>query len=83
MATKTDFKISLQIGNETYKGSGPNAYEALEKLAVPQKIFLKGVLNISFGDKKAQLLLQPIRIKRLFYSVARLHLAKQLTSLLK
>lgn len=75
--------FSLKIGSEVIESKGETILEALAALPRPDKIFLKGVLTISQGDKKTEILLQPQRIKRLFYKVCWHQLSKQLALLLK
>lgn len=81
---KDMFVVKLQIGNETYNGSGETMIEALNALALPPKFFLKGILDISHGDKHKNMLLPPMRIKRLFMTSPSMKnvVAKQLTTLI-
>lgn len=82
---KTDelVHLSLKMGNEVTESSGLTAYDALSSLKRPTKINLKGVLTITQGDKKKELLLNPVKIKRIFYKVCWHLLAKQFNLLLK
>ena len=66
MKTKP-FIISLSLGDKTYKGQGENALEALTSMEKPVKIMHKGILTISNGSLKKELLMQPVKIKRLFF----------------
>ena len=77
------FHISLKLGNELYESSGANAYEALDKLAIPHKIFVKGILTLTKGDKVKDFAMPPVKIKRLFYPLARFYLAKSFELLMK
>lgn len=64
---KDEFSISLNIGGQIYKSTGATPVEALSSLPKPPKIFLKGIVTISDGAKTKELLLQPVKIKQLFY----------------
>jgi len=80
----SEFEISLRLGDNTFTGTGVTMLEALENLEKPTKIFLKGILNMTHGEKKSKELVLTIpRIKRLFYPIARFHQAKQLEHILK
>ena len=68
----------MTLGNEKYEGVGKNAYEALTNLSVPPKIFPKGFLVAKKGDKKKELTLLPIVVKKFFYPNMRRQFAKQL-----
>lgn len=81
-----DYKLSLQIGKETFASDGVTMLEALQGLQKPEKLMAKSILTISVGKDKRDLYLTPARAKRLFYNsrgVAEV-IAKQLaTGLLK
>lgn len=80
---ESDFSISLTVGGQTIKSSAPSILEALVSLPVPKKIITKGSIAVSNGEKKAELLLTPIKMKRLLYPIARFHTAKKLGILIK
>lgn len=62
------FSISLQLGDRKYEGSGATAHEALMAVPKPDKMMGKGVLTITHGTLKKQMMFFPQRLKRLFYS---------------
>lgn len=81
---ENQYMISLRLGDKTYTGKGLTALEALENLEKPTKIFLKGILNMSHGERKSkEIILNIPSIKRLFYKIARFHTAKRLELFLK
>lgn len=82
-STPKVFCISLAVGGKHFESKGDSALVALETLEQPAKIFSKGVLTITYGERKNELLLQPVQIKRLFYKVARPFIAKNLVMGLK
>jgi hypothetical protein len=65
---KDEFTVSLKLGDKTFKGTGKTALAALIAVPKPGKIVSKGILTITHGDTKRELLLWPLRINRLFYS---------------
>ncbi len=78
--TKTPYSLSLSIGKETFKSKGATGREALANLEKPGKILAKGLLTIKGPEGSRELLLQPARLKRLFFNSAGVQevLAKQL-----
>ena len=81
---KTDIvKISIKLGNIIIKGKGATALEALQSIPVPNKITTKGILTISQGAKKKELLYPVPKLKRLFYPKAQPIIIKWLAMLLK
>jgi len=86
MAKKTKenlFKISIKLGNVIIKGEGLTALEALRSIPVPNKITTKGILTISQGKKKKELIYTVPKLKRLFYPNAQPILVKYLAMLIK
>lgn len=81
---ESPFEVRLQIGNEVYESSGATMIEALNGLNMPNKFFLKGILDIRHGDKHKNMLLTPMRAKRLFMNSPSMKavVAKQLTTLI-
>lgn len=75
--------ISLAFGDKIFEGSGATLLAALQSMPVPVKITTKGLLKITDGVKKFEQMLQPVKIKRLFYPLAQGVLAKQLSYLLR
>ena len=76
-------KISIKLGNLIIKGEGATALEALQSIPVPNKITTKGILIISQGTKKKELLYTIPKLKRLFYPKAQPIIIKWLAMLLK
>jgi hypothetical protein len=69
IATQTDesvFSIRLQIGKNVYENTGSTMLEAINGLDVPEKMVLKGILDIAHGYKKKNILLTPMRMRQLF-----------------
>ena len=83
MAKPDTFSITLTLGDETLRGSGATALEALQALPVPSKIVGKGFLTITNGLLKKEQMLMPVRLKRLFWPNAQAIQAKYLTLGLK
>lgn len=61
------FSITLRIGNDVYSGEGETALEALQKIEKPVKIFQKSVLTVREGDKSKEMLMMPVKVKRIFF----------------
>ena len=80
---KDNFKIVIKLGNEVIKGEGLTALEALRNIPVPNKITTKGILTISQGDKKKELVYAVPKLKRLFYPNAQPIIIKYLAMLIK
>ena len=66
-ARQDSFKFHLDMCGVKSEGVGATALEALHALKPPVKITTKGVLTISVGDRKKEILLSVQRLKRLFY----------------
>lgn len=60
------YSLSLNLGGSIIKSEGDTPTEALAGLKRPAKIMSKGVLTVSDGEKKREILLQPVKVKRLF-----------------
>lgn len=73
------YVISLQLGGKTLVGKGATTLEALRNIPVPEKIVGKGIIEITHGDKKKEMLFMPARLKRLFYPNAQPILVKWLS----
>lgn len=82
---QTKYALTLKMGDKIYKSSGTTPIEALDALERPQKIMAKGVLTITNGSMQKELLLQPPKIKRLFYNSGGIQavIAKQLFAFMK
>lgn len=78
-----NFKISIKLGNFILSGEGKTALEALQSIPVPLKITTKGILTISQGKKKKELVYTVPRLKRLFYPSAQPIISKGLGLFLK
>ena len=76
-------KISIKLGNVIIGGEGATALEALQSIPVPNKITTKGILTISQGQKKKELLYPIPKLKRLFYPKTQPIIIKWLAMLLK
>ncbi len=63
-----DYKLTLKIGDKTYSSVGETMLEALHGLKKPEKLMMKSTLTISTPKDSRELLLQPVRAKRLFYN---------------
>lgn len=84
--TKTaKYALSLKIGDRVYQSSGMSPIEALDALERPPKIMAKAVLTVTNGNLKKELLLQPLKIKRLFFNSGGVQavIAKQLFAFMK
>ncbi len=77
------YTFSLKLGGETYEGTGATPLEALQAVPRPPKFTTKGILTISHGELKKQLLFMPARLKRMFYPNAQRVLVKWLAAGLK
>lgn len=84
-AAKEQCSITLTIGKDVYRGAGPTPTEALGALKRPAKIMSKGTVSVSMGSAVKSMLLQPVKIKRLFYNSRGVQdiIAKQLFALMK
>jgi hypothetical protein len=74
----TEYFLQLEVGGQLYFGDGLSMLEALHNLEQPAKIVTKGVLHIRVGDRKrARPMIIP-QMKRLFFPIAQVVIAKQL-----
>lgn len=82
---KSQFSISLNLGGKVFKSTGTTPVEALNSLPKPDKIFLKGIVTVSDGTHTKEMLMQPVKVKQLFYYSAGIQAvkAKQLFMALK
>lgn len=62
------YKLTLTLGDKTYKSEAGSVFEALKGLKHPEKIMSKGVLTLEHDGMRSQQLFFPARLKRLFYS---------------
>lgn len=78
VVTDPGFVLELSIGGELFKSSAPTVLEALENLERPQKIITKGTITVRHGSRKKELFFMPMAMKRIFYPLARVPMAKML-----
>lgn len=64
----SEFSITLTIGKDIYQGTGKTALEALQSLPKPAKIMSKGVVRVENEGKFKEILMIPLRLRRLFYN---------------
>lgn len=67
MKTK-NYSVTIKTNHDTYKGKGETAVEALRSIPKPFKVMWRGTVTISDGKKKAETLMYPVRLRRLFYN---------------
>lgn len=65
---KNEFSITLTIGKDIYQGTGKTALEALQSLPKPDKLTGKGVVRVENEGKFKEILMIPLRLRRLFYN---------------
>lgn len=65
---KKAYKLTLTIGDETFKSTGATGAEALQTLERPKKIMAKGTMTVEFENLKKVIAMKPAQIKRLFLS---------------
>lgn len=80
---KTEYFLELEIDGRLYFGDGLSMLEALKNLEQPPKIVSKGILRIQAGQKRKQLNMVIPQMKRLFFPLAHITVAKQLELLAK
>ena len=77
------YSIAIVLGAETIRGTGDSMLSALKSIPVPVKVTTKGIINLTDGSKKAELVWIVPKIKKLFQPLAQAVLAKQFNYLLK
>lgn len=65
---KPEYSISIRLGDKTLTGTGATALEALQAIKKPDKIVTKAIVTVSHGTLKKEILMWPVRAKRLFYN---------------
>ena len=75
---KTEYFLELHVGGRIYFGNGLSMLEALNNLEQPQKIVSKGLLKIRVDSKERERPMQIFQMKRLFYPLSKVIIAKQL-----
>ena len=83
MKTKPKYVLKLTLGTNVLNSEGNTVAEALEKLPEPDKIFTKGDIELSHGDKSMKITWIPVKVRRLYWKLSRKVLAKQFESLLR
>lgn len=71
-----EYTLELNIGSESFTSSAPTVLEALQALPRPEKIITKGTVTIRHGDNVKELFFMPLQMKRLFYPLAQVTIAK-------
>jgi hypothetical protein len=66
--TKPKFSIIIKTNYETFKGKGETAVEALRSIKKPLKVMWRGTVTVEEGKKKVEILVYPVRLRRLFYN---------------
>ena len=66
--TDSNYKVTVTIGADVYQGQGASPFLALSSVPKPLKIMHKGVFTITDGEKKREVLMLPVRLRRLFYN---------------
>lgn len=65
---KNKYSLTIKTNHETYKGKGDTALEALRSIPKPFKVMWRATVTLEYDKKKAEVLLYPVRLKRLFYT---------------
>lgn len=78
-----EYSISVTLGTNTIEGCGETLEKALASLPAKVKIVSKGIVSVEHDGKRIEEMYQPVRIKRLFFPMARHVVAKELRFLLK
>lgn len=76
--TPSSYRIELRIGDSVVESEAPSMLEALQKLEKPTKIITKGTIKVFHGDNNRELFFMPVQMKRLFYPLAQVTVAKML-----
>ena len=77
------FVVTFLMGGKTISGKGATALLALQDIHNQDKIISKGIMPISQGKKKKEMLFMPVKLKRIFYPNAQPILIKWLAQGLK
>lgn len=78
-----EWRISIKLGSMAICGAGKTALEALRNVPQPLKITTKGIITISHGAKKKELVYTVPKLRRLFYPIAQPIIIKYLAGFLK
>lgn len=60
------YKLSLHLGNELHEAEAPSVAEGLDAIKSPNLHKAKGIITVTYGKLKAQVILFPIHLKKLF-----------------
>lgn len=82
-APDTSYKLTLALGDKVYTSEGASVLECLERIETPAKIFVKGFVKVEHNDERTERMFMPMQMKRFLYPVARVLVAKALTTTLK
>ncbi len=63
-----DYTITMRLDTQLLSGSGPTALDALMAIEKPFKIMSKGIVTVTKGNMRRQILMTPPQLKRLFYN---------------
>ena len=83
MSKPDDYVLTLKVHDATYTGKGATTLEALTNLNAPSKLIAKGTLRVEHGKLSKEIYLPPVKLKRLFFPIARQVQAKMLAMGLK
>lgn len=71
------YSLTLEVGQDTFKGEGETAEEAIINFVGPVKIPAKGLLTFEKDGKKKTVFVNPVQIKRIPMKISRIVLVKQ------
>lgn len=77
-----EYTVTVSL-DKKYTGKGLTMFEALKAIPEPIKIVSKGMVKVSYGDKKLEESWMPVKIRRLFRPLSQQVMAKQLDYLLR
>lgn len=65
---KNKYSVIIKTNHDTYEGTGETAVEALRSIPKPLKVMWRAMVSVTYGKKKIETLMYPVRLKRLFYN---------------
>lgn len=65
---KKNFSLTIKTNHDTYKGKGESPVEALRSIEKPFKVMWRATVTLKKEKKKAEVLMYPTRLRRLFYN---------------
>ena len=79
------FKVTFRLAGESVSYTAPTIEEGLAQIDKERTMkAAKCSIGVEFGDKKAELTLPPLRIKRIYYNkIYRQILAKRILQIMK